>query len=279
MQRGETEGFIPAGAIEQEGNFTQKELFPFKEPTDEVKAATYIHVNRPEGQFLPLGYHGTTSSVLLRPRTDGKILIPGIALDTTHPSLKLNNIVTSEMPPYKDHVDRWSVWLRSGWIWDERDSSRQQKLFQTAEYSPEQGEMSQKMIDEIASMYLDGFEENPIDIDMLIEKLKYFARGKPLLDHGKRLAEQIQQNPQNETLRTEITDIFSRINTLFANAKVEYERLVNDPDSALLLKSPYGLVIQADLSKQPETHIDTDIPKVIKREVDPTTLQPYNYKV
>src|SRR5258708_39930518 len=71
-------------------------IYPFRTPPQEILNGTYI-IKDPMLQ-LSSGLHLTTSSILLLPRKDKRVLVPAVALDAEHPSINIKFLAREGMP-------------------------------------------------------------------------------------------------------------------------------------------------------------------------------------
>jgi hypothetical protein len=229
------------------------QFFPFSIPPKDVVDSTYVVANQDLG--FDTGIHQTTSSILIYPRTDGRILVPPVALNNHGGTFNLFALVRETMPITCSRARRWSVWIGKNILTSEFSKS--------PDFTPEKGREFLQRVSQIKQIYQTGLTGKEIDANQLRALLNSvdIVGGYWLQYYGKILPTKISSQPN--VAEEEVENLFTGFDQSLQSLGEVYENL--DGEGRLLLDNSFSLVIKVRPAK-PKLYVDDSIPELLRRE-------------
>lgn len=229
------------------------QLFPLKTPPIDV-ARNCLLISDPELQ-LKEGFHDTTSSVLLFPREDKRVLVPAITFDGKRPPLNLWVLISDTLPfTYEVTNRKWAVWFGRNML--KRlpvaplyfTPQKADKLLQTARQAKQiyeqliAGSRDSRNLKGLMAQFVEG------------HWLKYCVATLP-----KRITE--HDEPSIMVARK----LFLGLEEKVESARELYSKL--PPDDKALLENAFRVTVKARFS-QPFAYLTKEIDDIRKNEID-----------
>lgn len=233
--------------LEEEMRRDIRNLFPFGLPSDELFAGTYF-IRASEFQ-LDNGFHQTSSSTLVMPRNDGRLLIPAVALGNNHPGLDIRTMLRDGFPVTHQNGRRFAVWWRRNIL--------NVDPFAVRTYTPERASYALASAAEIKDIYQKGLRNKVIDQDTLGKLVGEMIGGFWQRYYVRDLPQRIEGATGDETTEAEVEQLFSNLQRDLGLAGDVYSNL--GENDRLLLDGGFNLIIQARMST-PSVYMDSDIP-------------------
>lgn len=247
-------------------------LYPFKQPSQEIVDNTYAFTRT--DAYFSVGYHIAPISVLLRPREDKKVLIPGIALDISYPSINMQYILRSELPIVQDGEAPYFVWVGAKLV----DPSSQ--MMRSMDFEPEKAKDIIKDSQKVREMFFNARKGQKPNKEKLEAFFMQFTSSAWYQYYTHKFTDHILQHKEAPCIASEVERTLARVPERMQQAQEAYEKLLKDSDAALLLRNNFRVIFQIKttcfLEKNlPVVYCSKDIPQIL---TDPTKViyQPRN---
>jgi hypothetical protein len=239
---------IPIDVQEREAGLQRlKRYFPFGLPSAETLAGTYL-VHAEEYQ-LDRGFHQTSSSALVLPRNDERLLVPAIAFGDNHPPLNLKYMLKEGLPITHEFGRRMAVWWRRNIVAFD--------LFDSGNYTPEASAKAMSIAAETKNIYQKGLQGKEMDKEGLGELIGQMVKNYWYRYYTRDLPNKIQASVNREAVSREVGLLFNNLNTDIGRARGVYSYL-NDDDKELL-HDGFNFMVQSRMPR-PTIYMDEDIP-------------------